>query len=73
MSCKVFYGKCPDPDYPNHWLLFSVNLPSPVPVSKCGYHGGQVVIEGRLKEGWVDSADSDKGYTDREPRPRPES
>jgi len=72
MLCRVFYGKWPDPDYPDHWILFSENLASPVRVAKCHYHNGPVVLEVPLKEGCVDSADSDRGFTDREPQPCPE-
>jgi hypothetical protein len=71
MLIKAFYGKCPDKDWPDHWLLFSSWRPSPVTVSKCGYHCGPIVLEDPLKEGLVDSVDGDKEYTDREPQPCP--
>jgi hypothetical protein len=67
MLQTVFYGKCPDQDWSDHWLLFSVDLPSPVRVEHCGYHGGPVVLKEALKKGWVDSADADRGFADKEP------
>ena len=70
MLATVFYGKCPHQGYLDHWLLFSVNRPSPVSVEWCGYHGGgPVVLEGPLKKGRADSVDADRGYADKEPQP----
>ena len=69
MLCRVFYGKCPAPDYPDHWILFSVNRPSPVRVERCDNHGGPVVLEDSLKEGLAAAADSDRGYAKQEPQP----
>jgi hypothetical protein len=70
MLVMVFYGKCPDQDYPAHWLLFSTNRPRPVLVEWCGFHGGgPVTLNGALKQGRVDSEDADRGYTDKKPQP----
>ena len=67
MLQAVFYGKCPDQDFPDHWLLFSISLPSPVRVESCPYHGGPAILNELLRKGRADSADADKGFSDQEP------
>jgi hypothetical protein len=67
MLQAVFYGKCPDQDYLDHWMLFSVNLASPVSIESCPCHRGSAVLEEPLKQGWTDSTDADRGYSFQEP------
>ena len=61
MLQTVFFGKCPDKDWPDHWLLFTADRPNPVQVGHCGYHGGSAILNEALKKGLADSADADKG------------